>query len=175
MLRTIHCLQRRDDGWRHIHPINTAVGPVLRVMLHHGTAGTAGGPCELRMAGFGGKGSSVTIRIYWYIKYVGLPWCQTTSFLFLGLCAPCHWQGSLLQQHVTMLTLLFVVSDSNSATAEQNYFSPTSVSTSTSVKLRFFAFLSPPAILSDKTQYFHLSLFYMQIAFMRLFALTIYG
>ena len=72
------------------------------------------------------------------------------------------------------LTLLFVVSYPNPVTAEQNYFS-VSVSTSTSVKFRFFAFLIPSAIVSDKTKYLHLSLFYMQIAFMRSFALTIYG
>ena len=40
----------------------------------------------------------------------------------MGLCAPCHWQSSLLQQMLP-LTLLFVFGDPNPVTAEQNYFS----------------------------------------------------
>ena len=63
------------------NPINTAVSPVRNAAPWH---------CwrTMQMEGFGGRGCSGTITIYWYIKI-----CTFMSdhfFLILGLCAPCY-------------------------------------------------------------------------------------
>ena len=130
------------------NPINTAVSPVRNAAVWH---------CwhcwrTMQMEGFGGRRSSGTITIYWYIKICAF---MSDHFFFnsgtvssvplteFTAAATCCYS-------LCFLLMVIPIPLRPNKTTFRASTSPTSVSTSTSGKFCFFAFLCP-AIVSDKT------------------------
>ena len=120
------------------NPINTEVSAV--VMLHHMALLADHANGRIRREKVFRDHNDLLVG---YIKICTFMSDESTSFLILGLCAPCYWQSSLLQQHVAAHSA-FCCWRSHPWPPNKTTFrasiSPTSVSTSTSMKFAFLLF-----------------------------------